>query len=290
MAITIKEALELARKQLRESGTDTPALDAEVLLAHVTGLDRAGLYRQWERSLSEEEEARFFALAGRRLSGEPVAYLTGHKEFMGLDFVVNPHVLIPRPETELLVETALELLPPSPVVVDAGTGSGAIAVSLAALHPGALVYATDCSPEALAVAGLNAERHGVAGRVFFCQGDLLEPLSGCIPAGGVDLIAANLPYISREDLPGLPREVRLFEPSLALDGGAGGLELYRRLIPAAAGFLKQGGYLLMEIGYDQGREMTELLAQPAWEAAILKDLAGLDRLVVARRTGAKARE
>jgi len=283
MPVTIREALELAGKKLRESGANTPTLDAGVLLAHVTGLDRAGLYRERERVLAEEVEARFFSLVGRRAAGEPLAYLIGHKEFMGLDFTVNPHVLIPRPETELLVEKALELLPPAPVVVDVGAGSGAIAVSLAALCPKAVVYATDCSQEALAVAGLNAARHGVANRVFLCPGDMLEPLAGRVQAGGVDLIVANLPYIPTEDLLALPREIRLFEPPSALDGGAGGLELYRRLIPAAALLLKKGGYLLMEIGCDQGRRMVALLAPPVWEAIILQDLAGLDRLVVARR-------
>lgn len=287
MAITIKSALQRARVQLKEQDIDSPALDAEVLLSHVTGLDRAGLYREWERPLSEEEASQFFALTGRRLSGEPVAYLTGRREFMGLDFMVNPSVLIPRPETELLVETALKLLPPSPMIIDVGTGSGAVAVSLASLLPDAVVYATDRSPAALDVARFNAARQGVVGRVSFFQGDLLEPLAGCVPAGRVDLIAANLPYIPKDDLPGLPREVRLFEPSLALDGGADGLDLVRRLIPAAPGLLKQGGYLLMEIGCHQGREVAILLKSPAWEAAIKKDLAGLDRLVVARLTGGK---
>lgn len=283
--MTIKAALRRAREQLKEQGIETPALDAEVLLSHVAGLDRTGLYREWERPLSVKEETQFFALTGRRLSGEPVAYLTGSKEFMGLDFMVNPSVLIPRPETELLVETALKLLPPSPTVIDVGTGSGAIAVSLAYLIPDAIVYATDRSPEALDVARFNAAGHGVGDRVSFSRGDLLKPLAGCVPAGGVDLIAANLPYIAKDDLPGLPWEVRLFEPSIALDGGADGLELYRCLIPAAVGFLKRGGYILMEIGCNQGREAANLLKLPAWEADVLKDLAGLDRLVAARFAG-----
>lgn len=282
MAITVKSALQRAREQLKEQGGGTPELDAEVLLCHSTGLDRAGLYREWDRLLAESEESRYFALIRRRLAGEPVAYITGRREFMGLDFMVNPSVLIPRPETELLVESALELMPPSPTVIDVGTGSGAIAVSLAVFRPDAVVYATDRSPEALDVARLNAARHGVGDRVSFYLGDLLEPLAAHLPAGRVDLVAANLPYIAREDLPGLPREVRLFEPNLALDGGAGGLELYRRLIPAAAAFLKRGGRLLLEIGCEQGREIKALLDLPGWQASVLRDLAGLDRLAVAR--------
>lgn len=287
MTRIIKAALQRAREQFKQQGVDSPALDAEVLLSHVTGLDRAGLYREWERPLSEEEESGFFALIGRRLSGEPVAYLTGRKEFMGLDFMVNPSVLIPRSETELLVEKALKLLPPSPTIIDVGTGSGAIAVSLASLLTGTVVHATDRSPEALEVARFNAARQGVGERIFFYQGDLLEPLAGRIPATRVDLIAANLPYINKDDLPGLPREVRLFEPSLALDGGDDGLDLIRRLIPASAGFLKPGGYLLMEIGCRQGPAVAALMNSSAWKTDILKDLAGLDRLVAARFTGGK---
>ncbi|BAF61010.1 MAG: peptide chain release factor N(5)-glutamine methyltransferase [Pelotomaculum sp.] len=279
------DPLRWGRERLREGGIDTPELDAEVLLAYVTGLSRAGLYRKKELVLTEEEEARFIDLVERRLAGEPVAYLTGHKEFMGLDFVVNRSVLIPRPETELMVETALKFLPGAPVIADVGTGSGAVAVSLAFFVKEAVVYATDISREALAVARLNAARHGVEGRVHFCPGDLLEPLTGRVMPGSLDLIAANLPYIATEDLPGLPREVRLFEPPVALDGGPGGLALYRRLIPAAAGFLKQGGIMLMEISPGQWAEMAGLLQPPQWEASLLKDLAGLDRLVLARFGG-----
>lgn len=287
MATTIKSALRATKELFKKYGVETPSLDAEVLLAHVTGLDRAGLYRDWENSLTGEAAAGLFALAERRLSGEPVAYLTGSKEFMGLEFKVDPRVLIPRPETELLVETALKILPSVPVIIDAGTGSGAIAVSLAFYRPRAVVYACDLSPEALAVARLNAARHGVAARVFFFCGDLLKPLAGRLPAGGADLIAANLPYIAQEDLPGLPREVRLFEPLLSLDGGADGLEFYRRLVKEAPVFLKPGGYLLLEIGDGQGHKIAGLLERPQWETVILKDLAGHDRLVVAvnRRAG-----
>lgn len=284
MAVTIKTALQRTREQFKEQGLQTPALDAEVLLSHVTGLDRTGLYREWEKPLSDEEATHYFVLTGKRLTGEPVAYLTGRREFMGLDFTVSPSVLIPRPETELLVETALTLLPPSPTMIDVGTGSGAIAVSLASLLPDAVVYAIDLSPAALDIARLNAVRHGVGERVCFFQGDLLEPLAGSVTDGRVDLIAANLPYIPIDDLPGLPREVRLFEPSLALDGGVDGLDLVRRLISAAPDFLKQDGYLLMEIGCCQGREVAILLKPPVWETVIKKDLAGLDRLVVARLT------
>ncbi len=274
-----------ARKQLREGGIETPDLDADVLLSYVTGLDRAGLYREWKRVLTEKEGALFLDCVGRRLAGEPVAYITGNKEFMGLAFAVNPSVLIPRAETELLVEEALKCLSPVPIIVDVGTGSGAIAVSLAFLRPGALVYATDCSPRALDVARHNAARHGAGERIYFFEGDLLEPLKGHIRAGQVDLIVANLPYVAENDIPVLPRGVKLFEPLEALNGGPGGLRLYRRLIPEAGIFLKPGGFLLMEIGHCQGQEVISLLDPLLWKTVVLKDLSGLDRLALARFKG-----
>ncbi|OPX91656.1 MAG: Release factor glutamine methyltransferase [Pelotomaculum sp. PtaB.Bin013] len=280
--LTVKEALRRAGQILKESGAGTPALDAAVLLGHVTGRSRAGLYRDWERVLPPEEEARFLAMIARREAGEPVAYLTGHKEFMGLDFTVNNSVLIPRPETELLVEKAIQLAGTDCVIVDVGTGCGAIAVSLAVFLQRVEVYATEQSPGALDVARLNAVKQGVERRVSFFQGDLLAPLAGLDLAGRVDLITANLPYIATHEISTLAREVRLYEPVAALDGGADGLELYRRLIPAAADMLKPGGRLLIEIGCGQRDAVVNLLSPPLWETMVLKDLAGLDRLAVGR--------
>lgn len=283
MSVKIKEAISLARRQLLESGSASPALDAEVLLAHVTGRDRAGLYRDWEKTLTLGEEARYKTVVDGRREGRPVAYLIGDKEFMGLSFAVNPFVLIPRSETELLVEVAFQLAPPGAMIVDAGTGSGAIAVSLAHFRSDVRVYATDQSLKAIETAQLNAARHGLENRVKFYQGDLLAPLSGLYLTGRVDLLTANLPYIATDDLPFLPREVRLFEPVSALDGGADGLELYRRLIPEAADILRPGGILLAEIGCDQREAVARLLQPPLWEVTVRKDLARRDRLVVGRR-------
>lgn len=279
---TVKEILRLAGQKLKESGVDTPALDAGVLLSHVTGCSRAELYRDWECELPAQEEARFFQLLTRREAGEPVAYLTGRKEFMGLQFVVDKSVLIPRPETELLVETAMSLTEKG-IIVDVGTGSGAIAISLAVFLPRAAVYATELSSAAIEVARLNAARHDVGQRVFFFLGDLLRPLAGLALSGRVDLIAANLPYIAADELVALPRQVRLYEPAAALDGGADGLDLYRRLLPAAADLLKPGGRLLMEIGCGQREAMADLLRRAGWKVEFLQDLAGLDRLAVAAR-------
>jgi release factor glutamine methyltransferase len=285
LTVTLKSALKTAREKFKDRGISSAALDAEVLLSHVTGLERAALYIEWNRPLREDEAAQFNNLTGRRLSGEPVAYITGHKEFMGLDFFVSRSVLIPRPETELLVEKALQIMPSSPMVIDVGTGSGAIAVSLAFYNREAMVYATDLSGEALEVARRNAVRHGVGDRIFLYQGDLLQPLQGCLESGRVDLVAANLPYIAESDLPGLPGAVRMFEPQLALNGGADGLEHYRRLIPETAAFLKKDGFLLLEIGWDQGRDAAALFDAQGWDAKVLQDLAGHDRLVVARFKG-----
>ncbi|GBF35654.1 hypothetical protein DCCM_4783 [Desulfocucumis palustris] len=315
---------------LKEKGMDSPRLDAEVLLAHCLGMERVGLYVNSYKDLNPEAGQRYFSLVERRGRGEPVAYITGVKEFMGLDFTVTPDVLIPRPETELLVEAALaaiatrgrfsvshfsgsrgELFPsrtsfancdrePSPCrIVDVGTGSGAIAVSLAGRLPGAKVYALDISLEALSVARVNAQRHGVADRIVFLCGDLLGPLPGEI-RGAVDLIAANLPYVPSGEIPGLMPDVGLYEPHTALDGGHDGLDFYRRLIPMAESFLRPGGTLLMEIAPGQGEKLTQTVlpgdgsacgngGKGPWElspcrtrqAGILLDLAGRERLVAA---------
>ncbi|MDF9407620.1 peptide chain release factor N(5)-glutamine methyltransferase [Pelotomaculum isophthalicicum JI] len=278
---TVREALRKAGQILKDSGAVTPALDAGVLLGHVTGRSHAGLYRDWESELTPEAEARFFMLIARREAGEPVAYLTGCKEFMGLDFTVNNTVLIPRPETELLVETAIHLAGNDDIIVDVGTGCGAIAVSLAVFLPHVVIYATDLSPDAIETARHNAVLHGVGQRVSFLQGDLLVPLAGLELAGRVDLVTANLPYIATSELGALSREVQL-EPVAALDGGADGLDLYRRLIPAAAELLKPGGRLMMEIGSSQREAIAALLSPSLWETVFLQDLAGLDRLAVAR--------
>jgi release factor glutamine methyltransferase len=280
--LNIREALTKARTLLREAGVDSPALDAEVLLCAVLGCGRAGLWADPERLLTEPLAREFFGLVERRRRRVPAAYLTGRKEFMGLEFSVTPAVLVPRPETELLVETALALLKerPSPVAVDVGTGSGAIAVSIAYYHPDARVVATDVSEEALAVAVGNARRYGLDGRITFLAGDLLEALPGDL-AGHVDLIAANLPYVSAGEMAHLPPEVQS-EPAVALDGGADGLTLYRKLVPAAAFYLAGGGYLLIEIGPGQGRKALDLFAGLEWNAELRLDLAGRERLVVAR--------
>lgn len=280
--LTVGEALTFAGRLLRAGDSETPALDATVLLAAVLGCDRTELYRRSERTLTEMERRHFEQLVRVRLEGQPVAYLTGHREFMGLDFVITPEVLVPRPETELIVEEALRILagaPVQPIIVDVGTGSGAIAVSLARQVPRACVMAVDLSEAALSVARRNAQRHRVI--VDFLLGDLLEPIPAAL-AGQIDLITANLPYIPTAEIDTLSSAVRS-EPRLALDGGPDGLDLYRRLIPQAYRFLCPGGDLLFEVGPEQGRSALAMVSGPHWESRVMLDLAGRDRVVSARK-------
>ncbi|MEW6183120.1 MAG: peptide chain release factor N(5)-glutamine methyltransferase [Bacillota bacterium] len=278
----LQEMLKKGTAELITAGIESPRLDAEVLLAAALRCEKTLFYREPGHRVTREEAVAFTSFVRRRAAHEPIAYITGEKEFMGLTFNVSAAVLIPRPETEIMVETACTLLQgiESPVSVDVGTGSGAVAVSLAVLVPGTLVLASDIGPGVEAVAKGNAARHGVADRVAFYRGDLLAPfLAG---AYSFDLVTANLPYVPAGELAGLPEEVR-HEPRSALDGGSDGLDLYRRLVPQAEKLVKPGGYLLMEIGPGQGKAALELLNSAAWEAVIKPDLAGRERLVVARR-------
>lgn len=257
-----------------------PRLGAEVLLGHVLGVSRAYLLAHPERVLTPAEQAAYERLVGRCAQGEPLFYLIGWREFYGLDFLVDRRVLIPRPETELLVEQALSVISPSSVVVDVGTGSGCIAVTLAVRLPGPVraLYATDLSPAALEVARANAARHGVAGQITFLQGDLLAPLPE--PA---DVMVANLPYVARDEWGGLVAEpnVAEFEPAMALDGGRDGLDLFRRFFAQAPAYLMPGGTILLEIGADQAGAVAQLAQQafPRAQVALSRDYAGLDRIV-----------
>lgn len=283
---TVKIALQEAATCLRERHVEEPRLDAEVLLAHVMGVARLQLFVEPDKIIPAVNLAEFRSMVGERANGRPVAYLTGQKEFMSLKFRVGPGVLVPRPETELLVEEALRLNPS--VAIDVGTGSGAIAVSLACFLPEVKVCATDISAEALAYARQNAAVHGVAGNITFFRGSLLEPLlNPAAPVIHANCITANLPYIPAGDLDNLPVDVRDYEPWQALDGGPDGLDLYRVLIPQAAEILAPGGVLLMEIGPGQGQPLVqELLKYKAVTLSEVKcDYAGLERIVRAEFRG-----
>jgi release factor glutamine methyltransferase len=251
-------------------------LESELLLRHVLEIDRVQLYQDLNRELSPQQEATFWHLIERRLSGEPTAYIIGHREFYGLDFYVDANVLIPRPETELLVEKALKLAENHPTIsiAEVGTGCGAIAISLALNLPQAKIYAIDISPAALKVALANCQKHGVVDRICLLRGDMLNPLPE-----PVDLIIANLPYVKKTEL----RQVSPagFEPLLALNGGPDGLEKIRQLCPHLSNKLRPKGCLLLEIGQGQGKTVTTLLKSlfPLAKIEITTDLSGIDRVV-----------
>ena len=290
----VGRAMLAATRRLAESGSDTPQLDAILLLSFVLGVNKAWLYAHPTRELTESEIGRYEDLVRRRMRSEPVAYLVGVKPFYGLDIVVDRNVLIPRPETELLVDRVLDYLGSLEgegrrlSVADVGTGSGAIAVALAANVPELTVYAVDVSDAALAVAAQNVERHGLGGQVQLLSGQLLEPL----PAP-VDVIVANLPYIATADLATLPRQVRDYEPVLALDGGADGLAVIADLLatlalPGECSKLRPGGRVYLEIGAGQGDAARTLVQDllPDAEVAIVQDYADLDRLLIVALPGA----
>jgi len=278
---SVSHLLQEAPRALAAAGCDTPRLDAEVLLAHVLGRDRAWLYAHPQAMLSPDQLHHYRDLISRRARREPVAYLTGHKEFFGLDFIVTPEVLIPRPETELLIEQALRwAAADAPLTIaDVGTGSGVIAVTLAVHLSQARLVATDTSPAALLVARRNAVRHRVADRVHCVQGDLLTPL-----AGPFHLIVANPPYLTHAELSAAPPEVARWEPRPALDGGPDGLATIRRLLAMAPPRLRSNGALLVEIGAGQRWEVLALARRhfPQATVEILRDYARRDRLLVVR--------
>jgi release factor glutamine methyltransferase len=288
--VNVADTLRTAARRLRVSGSRSPRLDAELLLAAALECDRLALFRAPERELSTEEAERFCSFLRRREAAEPVAYIRGIRTFRALDLEVDPAVLIPRPETETLVEVALELLAGQSssdrelLVLDVGTGSGCIALALAAENPFLHVIATDVSEEALAVARRNAARHGLERRVDFVPGDLFRGLPEDLR---FDLIVSNPPYIPAEEYERLERNVREYEPRLALYGGPDGLDAYRALIPAAARCLRPGGGLAVEVGKGEAEAVARLFRATDAFGLIQScaDLAGIPRVVHARRTG-----
>ena len=257
---TIKALIDVTADYLREKGIDSPRLDAELLLSHLLGCRRLDLYLRFDQPLSEDEISGYRSLVRRRAGREPLQYICGRQEFWSLDFEVGPGVLIPRPETELLVETALALhreggLPggDAPRILDLGTGSGILAVCMAGEIETARVWASDVSMEALARARRNARSHGLDERISWVQGDLFAPFRPS-EAGRFDLILANPPYVPEEELQALAPEVRDHEPRQALDGGPGGMEAVRRILGEAPVFLSRGGWLLVELDPRQAEE------------------------------------
>ena len=279
--MTLNQVLDRARDVLATNSIEDASLEGEILLRQALGIDRVRLYANLNSELSAEQENEFWHLVQRRLSGEPTAYIAGHREFYGLDFFVDRRVLIPRPETELLVEKAIRLAQTHNIatVADIGTGCGAIAISLAVNLPRIKIYASDVSAGALEVARLNCEKHGVAGRIRLLRGDILAPL-----AEPVDLILANLPYVTEQEVE--TSALADFEPRLALDGGSDGLDGIRRLCEQAADRLNPQGGMLLEIGWGQGRAVTSLIRRhfPSALLEVIPDLQGMERVISLRLT------
>jgi release factor glutamine methyltransferase len=297
----VRSALSEGIAQLERENVPSAALAAELLLMHALGRDRAWLYAHPEVELGAAPREQYFSLLARRVSGVPTQHLTGHQEFWGLDFEVTPDVLIPRPETEHLVEVAIERLAlgsdaGSPRrqekfrIADVGTGSGCIAISLAQEFPNARIIATDICAAALEVARRNATRHGVDSRIEFVECNWMDALLHQSPVAGqhaprFDLIVSNPPYIGRQEAEALAREVRDHEPAVALFGGETGVEIYAPLIAQAATLLKPGGILVLELGHNSLAHVSRLLAMIEWESVVVtNDLAGISRVVSAQRS------
>jgi len=297
----LREALRTAIAELQASDVPSAPLAAELLLMHVLGRDRGYICSHPESSLPAESLERYFNLVAERATGKPTQYITGHQEFWGLDFEVTPHVLIPRPETEHLVEAVLDRERPPAVdrpgrgpaatpltgaglrVVDVGTGSGCIALALASELPGASIFATDLSRAALEVARRNARRLGLADRVCFVETDLLAGVACGGEGEGFDFVVSNPPYVGGDEIDSVQREVREFEPRMAWGGTGLGHEIYRRLLPEALDALRPGGWLAVEVGYTQS-DVVSAMAGKGWsEVEIRPDLAGIPRVVVARK-------
>lgn len=281
MTVSLVEVLTRTEAWLRERGVDSPRLDAELILGKHLGLDRLQIYLRYDQPLTEAELAPIRADVARRGRREPIAWILGERGFHEIVLRTPPDVLVPRPDTETLVEAALEWLPEgdTPVyVADVGTGTGAVGLALAAARPSVRVYAIDLSPEALDATRINRDALGLADRVAVLRGDLLGP----VPASrAVDWVVSNPPYIRTAELAKLQPEVAVHEPRLALDGGADGLDVYRRLVPAAASRVRQG--ILLEVGYDQAEAVSELCARAGLtEIRTWQDLAGVHRVVGGR--------
>ena len=280
MTNTVADQLEAGFRRLTEAGVRTPLLDAQLLMAHALKCSRLDVIAHPERDLSESEIAEFSLLLDRRAGRCPVAYMLGVKEFYGLEFDVSPGVLIPRPETEALVDVCLSRIGREPVLIaEVGVGSGAIAVTLAANLVSARIYATEISTAALEVARQNVEKHQLAERVSLFEGSFLEPLADL--GLRFDAVVCNPPYIPSGEIAALEPGVRDYEPAEALDGGQDGLDAYRLLFPAASGLLRDGGFVAVEVGVGQAEAVQEM-ADGAGYGGIesVCDLAGIPRVVI----------
>lgn len=289
---TVLGMIDWSKGYLAEKGFGNARLEAELLLSHALSVSRVGLYVEHDRVLTPAELSRYKELLKKRLTGEPVQYVTGTAAFMFSEFEVNRAVLIPRPETEALTEIALKVIgeiaagrSEGLIVADIGTGSGVIATTIALKVPTAVVYATDTSSEAVAVAARNAARAGVADRVRFLVGPFLEPLRHEGLRGRLSAIVSNPPYVRSGDIAELPVEVRDFEPREALDGGPDGLDSLRAIAHDGPEFLAPGGAILLEVGDGQAPLVEDMLKAALGSVRTLKDYAGRDRIVTGRNDG-----
>jgi release factor glutamine methyltransferase len=272
---TVLKVLDWTKGYLAEKGIENARLETEWMLCFALGMDRVGLYVNYDKPLGRDELVLFREMVARRAKHEPLQYILGNQEFMGLEFEVSPSVLVPRHDTETLVEEAVKRSHDAKRVLDVGVGSGCIAVSLAKALPGAELFGVDISSEALEIAGKNARHNGV--NVTLLRGSMFEAVDG--PA--FDLIVSNPPYIPSSDIAGLQPEVRDFEPREALDGGADGLDFYRNMIPEAVRYLNCGGWLLFEVGINQAPQVMQLFGKEGCYENLFtaRDAGGIDRVV-----------
>lgn len=290
---TIAELIKKGIETLGEGEFNAPLLDSQLLLCYVLNVDKIYTYTHKDEKVDSHSVDKFLKLIEKRKSGYPIQYILGKQEFMGLDFYVKEGVLVPRPDTEILVEYIIDLVKNKHFgdkdhikIVDIGTGSGAITLSLAHYLKNAQVYSVDISNTALQVAAENSKRLGLEPKVTFLKGDLFEPLDELKLHKSIDIIVSNPPYIPTRDIAGLQKEVAEYEPKLALDGGEDGLDFYRRIVDECHKYLSDNGVLAMEIGYDQGPAVKKLLEDKKNRPCcieIIKDLAGHDRVVVFRK-------
>lgn len=279
---TVLRVIQWTTEHLQKKGVSSPRLESEVLLAHLLGIDRMGLYLNYDRPLKEEERTAYREMIQRRIAGEPVAYIVGYREFWSMRFSVSPECLIPRPETEHLVEEGVRIGKGlrSPLrVLEIGHGCGAVTVALAKELEDARLVATDISPGALSLAQENAEAHGVGGRIRFVLGNLFPP-----GEGPFDLICSNPPYIPTEEVLKLAPEVRDYEPLTSLNGGEDGLCFFREIAEGAPGFLVEEGWLLLEMGQGQDQQVSAILKERGFvHIDLIPDYAGIKRVIRAQR-------
>ncbi|HCL91124.1 MAG TPA: peptide chain release factor N(5)-glutamine methyltransferase [Candidatus Atribacteria bacterium] len=288
---TVGQALKNIRKIFRDKGIMNPEREAEILLSYFLEMSRSEIYLNSDRVLKDKEKTQLEKKIQKRIEKIPLQYITKHQEFMGMDFLVEKGVLIPRPETEILVEELIRKLKNykcsnSLRVTDLGTGTGIIAVSIAKFIEDVIIYATDISKKSLQIALKNAQKHGCKDKIIFLQGDLFEPFMGKIKKNSLDGIVSNPPYIDSHDFESLPPEIKDNEPKVALSGGIDGLDYYRKIIKKSPQYLKKNGFMALEVGFNQSKIVKELIIKENnfnQNIEITKDYLGIERVVIAYR-------